>query len=99
MLDGAGGLQGWMERVENLPGVSFSESFMFSHDWKYHIISDPTNLIGKRVQYQMMQLIQCNPTKGEQVSEQQTGRGRGRREPKASAQDVDQGLKFESTFE
>ena len=47
----------------------------------------------------MMQLIQCNPTKGEQVSEQQTGRGRGRREPKASAQDVDQGLKFESTFE
>ena len=46
VLDGAGGLQGWMERMENLPGVSFSESFMFSHDWKYHIISDPTNLIG-----------------------------------------------------
>ena len=36
VLDGAGGLQGWMERVENLPGVSFSESF----------IPDPTNLIG-----------------------------------------------------
>ena len=59
-LDGAGGLQGWMERVENLPGVGF-EKFttrkLFSHDWKYGIISDLTQILPITFQCQMMRLI------------------------------------------
>ena len=36
MLDTAGGLKGWMERVENLPGVGSYFSLAFSRNWVYH---------------------------------------------------------------
>ena len=40
MLDTAGGLKGWMERVENLPGVCFYFCLAFSRNVPLNIEAD-----------------------------------------------------------